>query len=62
MTTLELKSEIHKAVENVPENALPEIFDYINSFNKSSADKEPLDKFIDRVFKEDDNLLRRLAQ
>ena len=63
MTTLELRTELHKAIDKVPENALSEILDYIHSFEaKSAFDKEKLDQFIDRVFKEDDNLLRRLAQ
>jgi hypothetical protein len=62
MTTLELKTEIHKAIENTPADALPKIFDFINSVNDPSADKDELDRFIDKVFKEDDNLLRRLAQ
>ena len=62
MTTLELRSQIHKAVDNVPENVLPDLFDYINAIQKISPEKEELKKFIDKVFGEDDNLLRRLAQ
>ena len=62
MTTVQLKSEIHKAIDNVPENVLPEILNYINSVQHRSTDKKDLDKFIDKVFKEDDELLRRLAE
>ena len=62
MTTLELRSEIHKAIDNVPENVLPEILGYINAIQQPSADRENLKKFIDKVFKEDDELLRKLAQ
>jgi hypothetical protein len=61
MTTVQLKSEIHKAIDNVPENILPEILNYINSIQHQSTNKD-LDKFIDKVFKEDDELLRRLAE
>jgi hypothetical protein len=61
MTTVQLKSEIHKAIDNVPENILPEILNYINSIQRQSTNKD-LDKFIDKVFKEDDELLRRLAE
>jgi hypothetical protein len=62
MTTLELRSEIHKAIDKAPENVLPEILDYISSIQQSSADKEKLNQFLEKVFKEDDSLLRRLAQ
>jgi len=62
MTILEMRLAIHKAIDNVPENSLPEILDYINSVQNTDVDKKRLDDFIDRVFKEDDNLLRRLAE
>ena len=62
MTTVQLKSEIQNAIDNVPENVLPEILDYINSIQHQPSNKPDLDKFIDKVFKEDDNLLRRLAE
>jgi len=62
MTTVQLKSEIQKAIDNVPDNVLPDILNYINSIQNQSTDKEGLKNFIDRVFKEDDELLRRLAE
>ena len=62
MTALELRSEIHKAIDNVPENVLPEILGYIQSIQQPLVDKEKLNQFIEKVFKEDDGLLRRLAQ
>jgi hypothetical protein len=61
MTTVQLKSETHKAIDNVPENVLPEILNYINPVQHQFTNKKDLDKFIDKVFKEDDELLRRLA-
>ncbi|NNU34586.1 hypothetical protein HK413_11750 [Mucilaginibacter sp. S1162] len=62
MTTLELKTKIHQAVDNASAETLQEILDLINSKSESTDGKDELDQFIDRVFKEDDNLLRRLAQ
>ena len=59
---MQLKSEIHKAIDNVPENVLPEILEYINSIHNQSSDKAKLNKFINNVFVEDDELLRRLAE
>jgi hypothetical protein len=62
MTTVQLKSEIQKAIDNVPENVLPEILEYINSRQNQAPDRAELYEFIDKVFKEDDELLRRLAE
>lgn len=62
MTAIELKSELHKAIDNVPENVLPELLKYITAIQHQSPDTSDLDEFIDKVFKEDDGLLRRLAQ
>ena len=61
MTNLELGSEIHKAIDNVPENVLPEILDYINIIRHPSTDGEKLKKFVAKVFQEDAGLLKRLA-
>lgn len=62
MTALELRTEIHKVIDNVPETLLPEILQHINAMQQSSSENDDLTKFIDKVFKEDDGLLRRLAQ
>ncbi len=61
MTREELKSEISKAIDNVPEDALPQILEYVNSLQHQSFDKTKLNKFTDKVFEEDDEILRRLA-
>jgi len=62
MTAVQLKSAIQRALENVPESVLPEILDYINAIQQQAPDKIKLKQFIDQVFKEDDKLLRRLAE
>jgi hypothetical protein len=62
MTALELRSVIHKEIDKVPENILPEILNYIHIIQQPSVDKEKIMQFIDKVFQEDDGLLRRLAQ
>ena len=62
MTAVQLKSAIQWALENVPESVLPEILDYINAIQQQAPDKIKLKQFIDQVFKEDDKLLRRLAE
>lgn len=62
MTALELRTKIHNAIDNVPETLLPEILEHINAVQQTSVNADDLTKFIDKVFKEDDGLLRRLAE
>jgi len=62
MTTVQLKSEIQKAIDNVPENVLPDVLKYLNSIQQQYPDKKKLMEFADRVLKEDAEVLRRLAQ
>jgi len=61
MTTLELKTAIYKAVDNVPTNALPELLNYISSIEQPAVKKD-IKKIIDNIFEEDAELLRRLAE
>jgi hypothetical protein len=62
MTTLELRTEIHKAIENLPEKALPEILSYLDSVLQPTPANADLKKFIDKIFKEDAELLKKLAE
>jgi len=62
MTTIQLKEEIHKAVDKMPEKVLTELFEHIKSMQHKYPDREELYKFIDKVFQEDDEVLRRLAE
>lgn len=62
MTTIQLKSEIHKAIDEVPENVLPAILNYINSIQHQSPDQIKLNQFVDKIFQEDNELLRWLAE
>jgi hypothetical protein len=62
MTVLELRAEIHKAIDTVPETLLPQILEHIKTIQQPSVNSDDITKFINKVFKEDDNLLRRLAK
>jgi hypothetical protein len=61
MTTIQLKTEIQKAVDKVPENALPDVLKYINSI-PTNPEKKDVKKIIDRIIEEDAVLLKRLAE
>lgn len=62
MTTLELKTAIHQAVEKVPEGALQEIFDFINSVQQTAHDDDKVYGLINKIIEEESNVLRRLAE
>ena len=62
MSPEQLRIEIHEAIDKLPENVLSEILECINSRQHQPPNRAKLYKFIDKVFKEDDELLRRLAE
>jgi hypothetical protein len=61
MSLEQIKIEIHKAIDNVPDHELPQLLDHINSVLEKYPTKEEFYKNVNRIFKEDDGLLRRLA-
>ncbi|HEX5169980.1 MAG TPA: hypothetical protein VFW11_12470 [Cyclobacteriaceae bacterium] len=62
MTIKELKSEIQKSLDNVPENILPDVLAFLKSLENQSADKVMLAKNLRNILTEDRNLLERLAK
>ena len=61
MTTQDLKSEIIKVMEQVPEDALQYVFDYLKEVSQSSQGKN-LDTFLKQTLIGDKELLERLAK
>ena len=62
MTTKEIKSEIQKALENIPESVLQDILDYLKAIQNKSADKIKLGKVLRNMLTEDKELLEKLAK
>jgi hypothetical protein len=62
MTTKEIKSEIQKALENIPERVLQDILDYLKAIQNKSADKIKLGKNLRNILTEDKKLLEKLAE
>ena len=55
-------SEINKIVTQLPENKLEEVFLYLKEIEKSTSENLSDKEIIDKIFTEDKNLLKRLAQ
>jgi hypothetical protein len=62
MTTKEIKSEIQKALDNVPENALQDILEYLKELEGKTADQIKLAKNLRDILHEDKELLEKLAK
>ena len=62
MTTKEIKSEIQKALDNIPDNVLQTILDYLREIQGKSEDKINFGKNLRDILTEDKELLRKLAK
>ena len=62
MTTKEIRSEIQKTLENIPENVLQDILDYLKAIQGKSADKIKLGKNLRHILTEGKELLDKLAR
>jgi hypothetical protein len=62
MTTKEIKSEIQKTLNNIPENVLQHILNYLKEIQSNSSEQVKLGKNLSHILKEDKELLERLAK
>ena len=62
MTTKEIKSEIQKAIENVPDSILKEILSYLKQAQKTSLKDIKISTHLRQILREDKDLLEKLAQ
>ena len=61
MTTQDLKFEIQKAIDKVPESVLVDILDYLKQIQVTPSDKIDLSRHLGLILREDKELLQRLA-
>lgn len=62
MTAIELKFKINEALEEIPENALPEILNILSEFRHKAAEHKKLTDQFQKILLEDKELLHKLAQ
>ncbi|MES2268902.1 MAG: hypothetical protein V4520_19205 [Bacteroidota bacterium] len=63
MTTTEIKEELHKAIETIPEESLKDVLGLINKIQQNQfVDDKTLDKHLDAIISENYELLQKLAQ
>lgn len=62
MTTTEIKKEIHKVLEQVPENLLADILIILKEVQSQKTTKSTLTSNFNNILAEDSELLHKLAQ
>lgn len=62
MTSVQIKNEIQKALDQVPETALQDILNFAKELQTKSPDQVKLDNALEKIISEDKGLLQRLAQ
>jgi mRNA-degrading endonuclease RelE of RelBE toxin-antitoxin system len=62
MTSIEIKTEIKKVLDRVPESVLQDILDFLKELQTKSVDDIKLANNLRRVISEDRELLEKLAQ
>ena len=62
MSTKEIKTEIQKSLDNVPDSVLQHILDFLKQAEKQPAHRLSLTKNLRDILTEDKELLERLAK
>lgn len=62
MTTIQLKRQIKKALDEVPDDVLPDVLNFLNELKLKPAKINLLEIFLKQTLIEDKGLLERLAQ
>jgi len=62
MTTREIKTEIQKILEEVPEEVLHDLLEYLRETQKLTRDQAALSRHLRKIISEDKELLEKLAQ
>jgi len=61
MTTQDLKYEIQKAIDNVPDSVLADVLDYLKQIQLTPTTKIDMSRHLGMILREDKELLQRLA-
>jgi mRNA-degrading endonuclease RelE of RelBE toxin-antitoxin system len=62
MTTKDIKSEIRKSLDKVPESVLQDVLDYLKQVENQPIEKVNLTRNLRDILTEDKELLERLAK
>lgn len=62
MTTKQIKTEIEKLLDTIPENVLQDLLDFLKEAQKQAKDQAELTSHLRKIIYEDRELLEKLAK
>ena len=62
MATKELKDKINKVIDNMPDDILEDVFNYLKAMTSKSKSDIMLSQNLGKIIEEDKNLLEKLAK
>ena len=62
MTSRDLKERINQVLDNMPDEVLEDVFNYLKSLTAKSRNDIMISHNLGRILEEDKNLLERLAK
>lgn len=62
MATKELKDKINKVIDNMPDDILEDVFNYLKAMTSKSRSDIMLSQNLGKIIEEDKNLLEKLAK
>jgi hypothetical protein len=62
MAPQDIKAEIHKLLDTIPENTLKDLLNYLKEAEKQSVKTNGLSQHLSKILREDEELLRKLAK
>jgi hypothetical protein len=62
MSASQLKNEIHKTLENIPEDVLEDVLTYLQQIERQPKERVKMIQNLRMILQEDQNLLHRLAK
>jgi hypothetical protein len=62
MATKELKDKINKVIDNMPDDILEDVFNYLKAMTSKSRSVIMLSQNLGKIIEEDKNLLEKLAK
>ena len=62
MTAVQLKSEIEKILDKIPEDSLKDILEYLKTYESIAPEDTKLAEEFRKILNEDRELLKRLAE
>ena len=62
MTTIEIKTEMHKVIDHIPDNALQEAFKYLKELQDRFDSEAKRDQLFEKIIADNSEVFEKLAK